>query len=280
MSRALYRPVLLFAGQELVIAMRSRWTQIFAVTFAALALAVAVSGYVLSGGHGVQDFARTAASLIQMVLLLVPATALFLGVLALAPERGATELVYAQPVPRSAVLVGKALGLTAALAAAQAIGFGAAGVVVFARAGGEGVIGYLILVAASMVLTAVFVSLAAFIAAASPGRRARSLAVAMVAWFLAVVLYDVAALGAASVLPSRTASRLLIISVLLNPVDAVRTGALLATQGTTAFGAASLAFFRFTGGTVGAALLLALSLVVWLVGPMAAAARRLERCDL
>ncbi len=33
----------------------------------ALALAVAVSGYILSGGSGVQDFARTAASLVQLV---------------------------------------------------------------------------------------------------------------------------------------------------------------------------------------------------------------------
>ena len=87
-------PFLLCARQELLLAVRSRWTQIFAAVFAALALAVASSGYVLSGGHGVQDFARTAASLVELVLLLVPLTALLIGVLSLAPERGAAELLF------------------------------------------------------------------------------------------------------------------------------------------------------------------------------------------
>ena len=51
------KPLLVVARQESVLAVRSRWTQIFAAVFAGLALAVAASGYVLSGGHGVQDFA-------------------------------------------------------------------------------------------------------------------------------------------------------------------------------------------------------------------------------
>ena len=75
--------VWLFAMQELRVAVRSRWTQIFALVFAALALAVALSGYVLSGGSGVQDFSRTAASLVELVLLLVPLVSLLLGVMAL-----------------------------------------------------------------------------------------------------------------------------------------------------------------------------------------------------
>jgi hypothetical protein len=44
--------------------------------------------------------------------------------------------------------------------------------------------------------------------------------------------------------------RLLVASVLLNPVDAIRIGALLVTEGTAAFGSASLAFFRFTIGLI------------------------------
>jgi len=36
-----------------------------------------------------------------------------------------------------------------------------------------------------------------------------------------------------------------------NPVDAVRTGTLLSAEVTTAFGSTSLAFLRFTAGSVG-----------------------------
>lgn len=274
-------PLLLCARQELLLAVRSRWTQIFALVFAGLSLAVASSGYILTGGHGVQDFARTASSLLQLVLLLVPLASLLMGTLALTPERGASELLFSQPVPRSAILLGKLLGLFAALAAAQALGFGAAGLAIFSQAGGAGLGTFLLLGLGSLVLTAVFLGLAALLAAGSPERgRARVLALSLVVWFVAVVVFDVAALGLASLLPSGLASRVLIVAVLVNPADAVRTGALLAAEGTTAFGAASLAFLRFTRGPVGAGLLLSASLCFWLVVPPLLAIGRLRRSDL
>ena len=275
------RPLLLIAHQERVLAARSRWTQVFALVFAALALAVASSGYVLSGGHGVQDFARTAVSLVQLVLLLVPLTALLIGVLSLAPERGAAELLFSQPVSRRTILLGRVLGLFQALVAAQALGFGAAGLVIFSQSGNEGLAGFLMLFAASAALTAVSLGVAAWLAAAALGRRrTRALALALVVWFAAVVLFDLVALGLASLLPSGPASRVLIVAVLVNPVDAVRTATLLGIEGAAAFGSASLAFLRFTRGPWGAAGLLALSLLVWIVGPVLAAVERLRRADV
>jgi len=49
-------------------------------------------------------------------------------------------------------------------------------------------------------------------------------------WFLAVILLDVVALAVASLLRSGPASRVLILSVIANPVGAVRTGALLPSR--------------------------------------------------
>jgi Cu-processing system permease protein len=271
----------LFAREELVLALRSRWTQIFAAVFGGLAFGVAGSGYVLSGGHGVQDFARTAVSLVQLVLLLVPLTALVIGVLSLAPERGAAELLFSQPVSRGTILLGKLLGLFQALGAAQAVGFGAAGAVVYAQSGSEGLDGFLLLVGASLVTTAVFLGLAALLAAGAVGRkRTRALTLALVVWFAAVAFLDLLALGVASLLPSGTASRVLMVSAIVNPVSAVRTGTLLAIEGTGAFGAASLALFRFTGGPRGAAIVLAISLLFWLAAPASLALHRLRRADL
>jgi Cu-processing system permease protein len=270
----------LCARQELLMAIRSRWTQAFALVFAGLSLAVALSGYVLSGGGGIQDFARTAVSLVQLVLLLVPLTALVIGVLSLAPEKGSVEILFSQPVSRRAIWIGRMAGLFTALAAAQAIGLGASGMVIFWRAGREGIGGYALLFASSLGLTAVFVGIAGWIASGGTGRRARALAIALIVWFGSVVLFDVAALGIATLLPSGAASRALIVSVLINPVDAVRTGALLGIEGTTAFGAASLAFLRFTGGTGGATIALVASVLFWLVCPTLLALRRISRADL
>ena len=272
--------VLLCARQELLLAVRSRWLHVFAVVFAALAIVVAGAGYVLSGGYGLQDFARTSASLVQLVLLIVPLAAISFGVLALTPERGQAEVLFAQPVSRTHILAGRYLGLFASLAAAQAIGFGLAGLVLQAQSGPTGLSAFIAVVVVSLALTAVFLSIAAMLAHARGARRARVLALALVVWFVTVVLYDVAALGAASLLRSGSASRLLITAVLVNPADAARTMALMAVEGTAAFGAASLALLRFTGGGSHAIGLAAISLLVWTLAPLAIAARRIARADL
>lgn len=270
----------LCARQELTLAARSRWAQSFAWVFAGLALAVAASGYVLSGGRGVQDFARTGASLVQLVLLLTPLASLVIGVLALAPDRGAAELLFAQPVSRRSVLLGKLFGLFTALAIAQAAGLASAGIVIFSRSDAAGLAGYAGLYGAALVLTAVFLAIAAALASGPPGRRTRALVLALIVWFATVVLVDVAALGVASLLPSGAASRTLIAAVLLNPVGAVRTGALLGIEGTAAFGPASLALLRFTRGPLGAAALVGLSGLFWIAVPAWIATRRMERADI
>ena len=64
-----------------------------------------------------------------------------IGVMALTPERGAAEFLFAQPVSRGTVLAGQLLGLFEALAAAQLIGFGAAGLVIYSQAGRDGLRG-------------------------------------------------------------------------------------------------------------------------------------------
>lgn len=274
-------PLMLCARQELVLALRSRWTQTFAISFAALALAVASSGYILSGGSGVQDFSRTAVSLVQLTLLLVPLMSLMLGVLSMATDQGGAELLLSQPVARRTILLGRLIGLFAALAASQGLGFGAAGLVVFLRAGEEGVSGFLVLVAGSVAVTSISLGLAAWLAVGAIGRRRpQALALALAVWFGGVILFDLAALWAASLLPSGLASRLLILSVILNPVDAARTGMLLGIEGGAAFGPATLAFFRFTGGQSGAILAILLSMLIWAVAPVLLAIRRMSRVDL
>jgi len=271
----------LCARQERLLAARSRWTQIFAAAFGVLVLAIAASGYILSGGSGVQDFARTAASLLQLVLLIVPLASLMMGILAMTPERGSAEMLYAQPLMRSSILAGTWLGLFEALVGAQLIGFGAAGLAIFVQNGHEGLGGYGVVVLASAALTAVFLSVAAAISVGQLGRRrVRALAIGLATWFSLALVFDIVVLGAATMLRSGHASRLLIVSALINPIDAIRTGAFLGVEGTAAFGPASQALFRFTHGPLGAAAWIAASLLAWIVAPMLVAVRRLGRIDI
>ena len=131
-----------------------------------------------------------------------------------------------------------------------------------------------------MALTGVFLAIATLLASVNAGRRTRVLAAALVVWFVTVVLFDVAALGVASLLRSGSASRLLITATLVNPVDAARTGSLLAIEGDGGVRrrvARAVALHRRAGM---AAALVALSLVAWLVAPLLLAMRALSRADI
>jgi Cu-processing system permease protein len=66
----------------------------------------------------------------------------------------------------------------------------------------------------------------------------------------------------------------------VNPIGALRTGALLAIDGTTAFGPGSLAFLRFTKGPAGAAAVLGVSVLAWMVLPLLWAVRNVRRADI
>jgi Cu-processing system permease protein len=101
-----------------------------------------------------------------------------------------------------------------------------------------------------------------------------------VVWVALALAFDVGVLGIASLLRSGHASRLLVGSSLVNPIDAIRTGVLMGIEGTAAFGPASLALLRVTGGPYAAAAYIVVSLVLWIAVPAWAAARRLARVDI
>src|SRR6266511_3667919 len=82
------------ARQELVINIRNRWTIVFAGVFGVLVLAISYFGLVTGGAVGFQGFARTSASLLNMVLYIIPLVALTMGTLSFTSEKSASELLY------------------------------------------------------------------------------------------------------------------------------------------------------------------------------------------
>ena len=67
------------ARQESIVNIRNRWTLIFAALFGALVLAISYFGLVTAGTIGFQGFARTSASLLNLVVYLVPLMSLAMG---------------------------------------------------------------------------------------------------------------------------------------------------------------------------------------------------------
>lgn len=117
---------LTIAHRELREAISSRWFILYTIAFAALGLAISYISAAANGGNSLSGFGRTTAGLINLVLLVVPLMALTAGAGTIASdrERGMLSYLLSQPVSRTEVLLGKYIGLAAALFACISLGLG------------------------------------------------------------------------------------------------------------------------------------------------------------
>ncbi len=269
--------LLVIAGEEFRRVVESRWMFGFAALLTAMVLGLSFFGLVQSGEVGFQGFARTTLSLLNLVLFVVPLVGLLLGATSLSGDTNLLPLLLAQPVSRRDVLLGKALGLSGALAAAQAVAFGGGGVVVALQAGAGQLGAYVALTALALLLGTLTIALGLAIAAAWPDRL-RAVSAAALAWLALVVLYDLGVFGATSMLSGLPLQSVLLPALLLNPVDLVRVLVVFAVGSGALFGPTSAALMGWLGTGGGLAVGIA-ALLVEIAVPLVFAVWRFERRD-
>ena len=122
-----WRQVRVIAVKEFRDRIRNRWLLAVALIFSLFALAIAYFGSAQQGEVGFHGIDVTVACLVSLVTYLVPLIALILGYDSIVgeKERGSLQLLLSMPITRFEILLGKYLGLSAALASSTAIGFGA-----------------------------------------------------------------------------------------------------------------------------------------------------------
>lgn len=184
------------ALNELRQALRNKWLWFYALAFAGLALALSQAGLSLAGYAGLGGFGRTAASLINALLLFVPLMGLSVGAGTLAGDRERGTLLYllAQPVSRAEVFFGKAIGAALALVAALALGFGLAGAGL-ASGGDANALVYLAVAGYTLLLALASLGLGLIISACSRKGSAASGA-ALLLWLALVFFGDLGLVGA------------------------------------------------------------------------------------
>ena len=271
------RRVAIVAREEFRRALETRWLFAFTALFAVLVLVLSFFGLAQSREVGFQGFSRLTLSLMNLVLFIVPLTGLILGVGSIAGSAETLPLLLAQPVSRGEILAGKYLGLAAAIAVAQALGFGAGGLVVAIQAGPDQVEGFVALTGLSLILG--WLSLATSLAIASllPD-RVKALSAALLLWLLLVVAYDLAVLGLTAILQGVPLQAVLFPALLVNPIDLARVLITMAVGSGALFGPTSAVLVKLLGGPGGAALGLAV-LAVETAVPLAIAARVFRRRD-
>lgn len=260
-------PIVLIAHRELTITVRNRWTVIMAGVFGVLMLVIAWAGVAAEGYDGMANLTRTSASMVNLVLYVVPLMALVLATLSFAGDRGTTELLFSQPVSRTEVMLGKIAGLFVAMGGAMVAGFIVSGGVVLFQTGTEGIGGFIAFAVMTVLLGLIFLCVGA-LAAILAGRRPRSFGFAILLWFHFVLFYDLVVLGLASHVRGQSAVTALFLSLFGNPVDIVRVASLIVLDNETIFGATGAALLRFLGGPEVSILVLVVAAILWVCGPL------------
>jgi len=217
--------------RELRDAVRSRWFFLYTVAFAALGLGISYVSAVGSGGAGLAGFGRTAAGLINLVMLVVPLMALTAGAGSVASdrERGMLPYLLSQPVSRLEVLLGKYLGLAGALLACLCLGLGACAAILAWKGGATKPAGIAWLAGLSFGLSLGMLSLGMLVSVLA---RKASVAVgtAIFLWLTLVFVTDLALMAGAIALRMRI-EELLALS-LINPLQVFKMWSLHAVDGT------------------------------------------------
>lgn len=211
------------AGKEFRDRIRNRWVLAVSLVFGVFTLATSYFGAATQGAVGFHGVEALIASLVSLTIYLLPLIALILGFDAIVGERerGTLNLLLSYPVTRVELLLGKYVGLAAALTCATLAGFGLAGIVIAVRAPHADWYQYVGFVISAVLLGWVFLSLAVSASVFCASRTSAS-GVAIALWFFFVLVYDLMLLGALVLTGGAALGPLFPLLLMLNPSDVFR----------------------------------------------------------
>ncbi len=252
------------AAREIRDAVRNRWLVAFAICYALLSAAISLLTRSAVGGAGAAGFGRTAAGLINLVMVLVPLMSMTAAASSVAGERerGMLAFVLAQPVSLLEVLLGKFLGLSIAVAAAVALGFGV-GAVLISGTGGADAAAFVEMTLLTGLLSVAMVSLGILVSAWC--RRTSTATTAVLLTWLALVFgCDLILMG--THLAVQMGAPMMFHLALANPLQAFKFAALQPLGGSLDVLGPAAGWAVYEYGTWLRPLLLA-ALVVWCLWP-------------
>ena len=263
-----FRQVAILASKEFRDRLRNRWVLAVAVVFTAFSLLITYFGSAAQGQIGPRSIELTIASLVSLVIYLIPLIALLLGFDAIVGERerGSLDLLLALPITRLELLLGKYLGLAAALTLSTVAGFALVAGVLYQRFGASALYHYGGFVLSSVLLGLAFLSLAVLLSVLARDRtRASGLAIAT--WFFFVLVFDLLLLGVLVGSGGRFGGESFALLLLLNPADVFRILNVFSLEDVrTLYGLATV-----VPPAMGSPLKMGGAMLVWIAVPLALA---------
>ncbi|MCY7355963.1 MAG: ABC transporter permease [Rudanella sp.] len=211
-------------------------------------------------------------SLLTIVLLVVPLISLVFTTIHFYNSYEFIELLLAQPIHRSRLLLSEWAGVASALVTAFFLGVG--GPMLLFGAGPTG----LALLGAGLALTVIFVSLA-FLVSVLTRDKAKGIGLALLLWFYCALLYDGLVLTVLFSFSDYPLEKPMLILTTLNPVDLARIAIMLQMDISALMGYTGALYEQFFGSAWGA-LYSGSIMALWAVLPLWGAVRVFSRKDL
>jgi ABC-type transport system involved in multi-copper enzyme maturation permease subunit len=209
------RTAILISKQTFKESIRNKWVTYFSVAFALLAFMLSFVGS--SETQNFSNFDRSAATLLNVMMLFVPLLGFTLGAQMIAGPRESGTLVYllSHPISKFQYFTGRFFGAVAALTVSLTLGFAVAAAGM-ALVGSQNLSSFIVLWIAALFFCVVCASIGMLISVFG-SNRSKSFGVAIMAWLAFTVFSDLGLMATAYVL--RLRSEGVIALALLNPVE-------------------------------------------------------------
>lgn len=216
--------------------------------------------------------AKGLMSLLNIVLMVVPLISLIFTTIHFYNSYEFIELLLAQPINRTKLLLSEFAGVASSLVTAFLVGVG--GPVLVYAADGTGAA----LLAAGVALTLIFTALA-FLASVCTRDKAKGIGLALLLWAYFSLLYDGLVLSILFGFSDYPLEKAMLVLTTLNPIDLARIFIMLQMDVSALMGYTGALYQEFFGSALGSIYSLAV-MAVWVVLPVWGAVRVFRKKDL
>jgi len=246
---------------------RSRWSYAYLLFYLSLGFALLFLN---------NDLSRAVVTLLNVIIVLTPLIGTVLGITYFNSSTEFTELLLAQPIKRTTIILGQYLGLALSLSLSLVVGLG----IPFLAYGlfrSAAIFDFALLLIAGALLSFVFVGLA-FNIALSQENRVKGFGYAILTWLFFAVIYDGLVLIALVVFNEYPIDRFALVATMLNPIDLSRILILLKLDISALMGYTGAVFQNFFGTPLGMITAFA-ALLIWCLLPVLRICQKLVKKD-
>ncbi|WHI47480.1 ABC transporter permease subunit [Microbulbifer sp. VAAF005] len=219
--------IFVVAAKEFRDGLRNRWVLSICIIFSVLATGLAYFGAAAAGKVGFSSLSTTIVSLASLAVFIIPLIAMILSYDGIVgeDESGTLLLLMTYPLSRTQLLLGKMLGQGAIMAFSTLVGFGSSAVVIGLFSAhtswSELLIPYMVFISSAVLLGWIFIAIA-YVVSASVSEKSKAAGIAILIWFVFVLVFDLGLLGLLVSTEGNVNADLFPYLLLVNPTDIFR----------------------------------------------------------